>query len=598
MINSEGSMEDFSQLLNTERVDFCECKQVAYATSSVYGAETDSLSATMFDLLSYPVKDVNAVTPHIFPNELLFCTSNPSTSGSLYVDSSLMLNTKNLKSDLSQAVPQIVSLDNSSMQCLTGSSLNSTLGYLHLPQSFQENGQAITKHRLWQEEKFALEHLKNLPLYESDITVDDESQICNNGSYLPYCNATSPVSNTGNSSALNSDELQTDLVEDNTGISNSFQVLLREHVRYKRSCDSFTVTENLNSLPSVPDHDPVLTCNRNNVSFLPFSMLENSLLHSSPDYDYSLFSNMRDNIHENPEPSRFSPERNASSFDLLSSIIASPSTISFDSPAASGLEYLKTSTSNHLQCVSLHPTKGTTCSDAYFHNHSDKKNSLRTNVDEELHVDSNNSCESPGKLSVTMSPNLKEEGSKKRCQEISYLAREDPTAKRRLELRDGNSCTLTRSSSCTSGESCCNLPFDREGDRKISMSSKEFRNQALNMDNMYKPRAGQGCANDSQSIAARIRRERISERLKILQNLVPNGTKVDQVTMLEKAISYVKFLQLQVKVLSSDDYWPNQETSKMPSSDNSQHVSDGVPTDGIKTEPGMKPDQAQIVAST
>lgn len=88
------------------------------------------------------------------------------------------------------------------------------------------------------------------------------------------------------------------------------------------------------------------------------------------------------------------------------------------------------------------------------------------------------------------------------------------------------------------------------------------------------------------------RRERISERLKILQELIPNGSKVsffgsnswqdyhtlqswttstqpnsaefyllglwlkflcwilqvDLVTMLEKAISYVKFLQLQVKV--------------------------------------------------
>ncbi|KAL6968169.1 hypothetical protein U1Q18_033971 [Sarracenia purpurea var. burkii] len=33
----------------------------------------------------------------------------------------------------------------------------------------------------------------------------------------------------------------------------------------------------------------------------------------------------------------------------------------------------------------------------------------------------------------------------------------------------------------------------------------------------------------------------ISERLKILQELVPNGSKVDLVTMLEKAISYVKF---------------------------------------------------------
>jgi hypothetical protein len=44
------------------------------------------------------------------------------------------------------------------------------------------------------------------------------------------------------------------------------------------------------------------------------------------------------------------------------------------------------------------------------------------------------------------------------------------------------------------------------------------------------------------------RREKISERLRTLQELVPNGTKVDMVTMLEKAITYVKFLQLQVKV--------------------------------------------------
>ncbi|CAI9265487.1 unnamed protein product [Lactuca saligna] len=63
---------------------------------------------------------------------------------------------------------------------------------------------------------------------------------------------------------------------------------------------------------------------------------------------------------------------------------------------------------------------------------------------------------------------------------------------------------------------------------------------------------------DPQSIAAKNRRERISERLKVLQDLVPNGSKVDLVTMLEKAISYVKFLQLQVKVLATDEFWPVQ----------------------------------------
>ncbi|CAL4978504.1 unnamed protein product [Urochloa decumbens] len=49
--------------------------------------------------------------------------------------------------------------------------------------------------------------------------------------------------------------------------------------------------------------------------------------------------------------------------------------------------------------------------------------------------------------------------------------------------------------------------------------------------------------------------ERINERLRILQNLVPNGTKVDISTMLEEAVQYVKFLQLQIKLLSYDEMW-------------------------------------------
>lgn len=68
-------------------------------------------------------------------------------------------------------------------------------------------------------------------------------------------------------------------------------------------------------------------------------------------------------------------------------------------------------------------------------------------------------------------------------------------------------------------------------------------------------RSQRGAATDPQSVYARNRRERINERLKVLQKLVPNGAKVDISTMLEEAISYVKFLQLQVKFLSSEEYW-------------------------------------------
>ncbi|KAK9069951.1 hypothetical protein SSX86_010349 [Deinandra increscens subsp. villosa] len=70
-----------------------------------------------------------------------------------------------------------------------------------------------------------------------------------------------------------------------------------------------------------------------------------------------------------------------------------------------------------------------------------------------------------------------------------------------------------------------------------------------------KTRASRGSATDPQSLYARKRRERINERLRILQNLVPNGTKVDISTMLEEAVEYVKFLKLQIQLLSSDDKW-------------------------------------------
>lgn len=70
-----------------------------------------------------------------------------------------------------------------------------------------------------------------------------------------------------------------------------------------------------------------------------------------------------------------------------------------------------------------------------------------------------------------------------------------------------------------------------------------------------KPRARRGSATDPQSVYARHRREKINERLKTLQHLVPNGTKVDIVTMLDEAVHYVQFLQLQVKLLKSDKYW-------------------------------------------
>ncbi|KAL6502882.1 Transcription factor une12 [Orobanche hederae] len=63
-------------------------------------------------------------------------------------------------------------------------------------------------------------------------------------------------------------------------------------------------------------------------------------------------------------------------------------------------------------------------------------------------------------------------------------------------------------------------------------------------------RARRGQATDPHSIAERLRRERIAERVRALQELVPSVNKTDRAAMVDEIVDYVKFLRLQVKVLS------------------------------------------------
>ncbi|XP_038900078.1 transcription factor bHLH139 [Benincasa hispida] len=115
-----------------------------------------------------------------------------------------------------------------------------------------------------------------------------------------------------------------------------------------------------------------------------------------------------------------------------------------------------------------------------------------------------------------------------------------PTRRRKCEEKEENGAGSCDMNSCSSDDSS-------EDDNASQHTNAEPPKP--------KTRAIRGSATDPQSLYARKRRERINERLRILQKLVPNGTKVDISTMLEEAVHYVKFLQLQIKLLSSDELW-------------------------------------------
>ncbi|CAN6900117.1 unnamed protein product [Brassica oleracea] len=90
-----------------------------------------------------------------------------------------------------------------------------------------------------------------------------------------------------------------------------------------------------------------------------------------------------------------------------------------------------------------------------------------------------------------------------------------------------------------------------------------------------KVRARRGQATDPHSIAERLRRERIAERMKGLQELVPNGNKTDKASMLDEIIDYVKFLQLQVKVLSMSRLGGGASNSQISEENTSSAVAGG-----------------------
>lgn len=116
------------------------------------------------------------------------------------------------------------------------------------------------------------------------------------------------------------------------------------------------------------------------------------------------------------------------------------------------------------------------------------------------------------------------------------------------------------------------------GGNKSSEQSTKPSSEAPKQDYIH-VRARRGQATDSHSLAERARREKISERMKILQDLVPGCNKViGKALVLDEIINYIQSLQRQVEFLSMKLEAVNSRMNMNP-------TFDGFPSKDVGSQP-------------
>ncbi|KAE9447243.1 hypothetical protein C3L33_20820, partial [Rhododendron williamsianum] len=153
---------------------------------------------------------------------------------------------------------------------------------------------------------------------------------------------------------------------------------------------------------------------------------------------------------------------------------------------------------------------------------------------------------SPEKMSSAVGRESFKKRKADRNQSLKAVAEEEPNEKRIKECNEEDESKITEEYSNNSKNTTNN-----DNNIKRETSADTSKVSEVQKPDYIHVRARRGQATDSHSLAERVRREKISERMKYLQDLVPGCNKITgKAGMLDEIINYVQSLQRQVEFLS------------------------------------------------
>ncbi|BAT90931.1 hypothetical protein VIGAN_06222800 [Vigna angularis var. angularis] len=181
----------------------------------------------------------------------------------------------------------------------------------------------------------------------------------------------------------------------------------------------------------------------------------------------------------------------------------------------------------------------------------------------------------------------KENDKKRKALNYKVAAESDNKDKRVKVSGEEGESRVTNQTSNRNGKSNAN-----KNNRETSADSSKNNSKGSEVQNQKREyihvRARRGQATDSHSLAERVRREKISERMKYLQDLVPGCNKIaGKAGMLDEIINYVQSLQRQVEFLSMKLAAVNPSIDELFAREAFPSCGQGLPNIGMVSDMSM-----------